>query len=203
MNHIKLFEDFNNNFISEDEFFDKMNECLNDITLLNNVRFEDLNESELITEAGVASLIVSVMLSAPKIMSIIGGIINKIKKVFNKDAEPSKVAEWLVKKGGKLEHFYLKVIKMFLKRSRIPSLRDADGNIIESELDKAAHIAFYTILAAAAVSAGMTTVTELGKYFAKGGVAALGLGGLKGALATIKTKEILDGVKLLASHTTH
>lgn len=149
----------------------------------------DLNE-------GAISLVVSLMLSTPKLIEIMGGMINKISNIFKKNKSGTKAGDWLIHTGHKLEHAYIKGIVYVLKYSGIGKRAKLSS---DEDYRKAATVLFYSILAVAAISAGIESVASI-KNALSAKAAATGTaayGAAKGGLAGIKISEILQAVKTL------
>ena len=66
-------------------------------------------------EEGLAGLIISTILSFPKLVALIGKLIKKVARLFGKDTSAEKAAEWIEKKGHQLERKYIKFIMKIVK----------------------------------------------------------------------------------------
>ncbi len=149
----------------------------------------EVNESsDLITE----SLVVSTILSAPKLIEIFGKIVRSIGKKLSSEGV-SNVGEWIVKTGHWLEKNYIGFYKRLLKFTGIAR---KSGIKSDAELEMAAKVLFYGTLAVAAVLGGLATLDSVEKVLDGGtGAASTGTaayGASKAALSGIKTKEVID-----------
>jgi len=157
---------------------------------------EEINEVEVELNEAVASLLISVLLSAPKLLEIIGGLIKKVSSIFVKDKGKVSAGDGFIHAGHALEGKYLKLLKTIIK---ITGMGKKAGLKTDEDYDKAAKILLYTILGVAAVTAGFASVEAIKAAIAGKGVSAAVYGAAKGSLAGIKTEEIIDGVMKLAS----
>jgi hypothetical protein len=144
----------------------------------------------------IASLLISVLLSAPKLLEIIGGLIKKVASIFAKDKGKVSAGDGFIHAGHALEGKYLKLLKTIIK---VTGMGKKAGLKTDEDYDKAAKILLYTILGVAAVTAGFASVEAIKAAIAGKGVSAAVYGAAKGSLAGIKTEEIIDGVMKLAS----
>jgi hypothetical protein len=153
---------------------------------------EEINEVEVELNEAIASL----LLSAPKLLEIIGGLIKKVASIFAKDKDKVSAGDGFIHAGHALEGKYLKLLKTII---RVTGMGKKAGLKSEEDYDKAAKILLYTILGVAAVTAGFASVEAIKAAIAGKGVSAAVYGAAKGSLAGIKTEEIIDGVMKLAS----
>ena len=68
-----------------------------------------------LNEAVITSLLISILLSAPKLLEIVGGMVNKIAAKFSKEKGEVPAAEALIHAGHYLEEKYLGLLKKILK----------------------------------------------------------------------------------------
>jgi hypothetical protein len=153
---------------------------------------EEINEVEVELNEAIASL----LLSAPKLLEIIGGLIKKVASIFAKDKDKVSAGDGFIHAGHALEGKYLKLLKTII---RVTGMGKKAGLKSEEDYDKAAKILLYTILGVAAVTAGFASVEAIKAAIAGKGVSAAIYGAAKGSLAGIKTEEIIDGIMKLAS----
>jgi len=157
---------------------------------------EQVSEADMELNEAVASLIISILLSAPKLLEIIGGIVKKVATKFAKEKGNVTAGDALVHAGHHLEEKYLGILKKIIKVTGIAK----KANIkTEQELETAAKVLLYSILGAAAVSAGLASAEAIGGALAGKGVGAAVYGVAKGSLAGLKGTEIIQGVKALTS----
>jgi hypothetical protein len=153
-----------------------------------------VDEAETDLNEAVASLLISILLSAPKLLEIIGGMVNKVATKFSKEKGKVTAGDGFIHAGHHLEEKYLGILKKIIKITGIAKKANLKS---EAEIDKAAKVMLYTILGAAAVSAGFASAEAIGSALAGKGVSAAIYGAAKGSLAGIKGNEIVDGVKKL------
>jgi hypothetical protein len=158
---------------------------------------EQVAEAETnLSEAVVTSLLVSILLSAPKLLEIIGGMVNKIAAKFSKEKGEVPAGEALIHAGHHLEEKYLGLLKKILKVTGIAK----KANIkTDAELEVAAKVLLYVILGVAATSAGFASAEAIGGAIAGKGVSAATYGLAKGSLAGLKSSEIVQGIKSLTN----
>jgi hypothetical protein len=156
-----------------------------------------VTESETdLKEAVVTSLLVSILLSAPKLLEIIGGIVNKIASKFSKEKGEVPPGEAFIHAGHYLEEKYLGLLKKILKVTGIAK----KANIkTDAELEIAAKSLLYVILGVAATSAGFASAEAIGSAIAGKGISAATYGLAKGSLAGLKGSEVIQGIKSLGS----
>jgi hypothetical protein len=147
-------------------------------------------------EAVVTSLLISILLSAPKLLEIIGGMVNKIAAKFSKEKGKVPAGEALIHAGHYLEEKYLGLLKKILKVTGIAK----KANIkTDAELEIAAKSLLYVILGVAATSAGFASAEAIGSAIAGKGISAATYGLAKGSLAGLKGSEVIQGIKSLGS----
>jgi len=157
---------------------------------------EQIDNADTELNEAVGSLIISLLLSAPKLLEIIGGMVKKIATKFAAEKGKVTAGDGLIHAGHHLEGKYLGILKKIIKVTGIAK----KANIkTDEELDTAAKVLLYTILGAAAVSAGVASAEAIGGALAGKGVSAAVYGTVKGGLAHLKGNEIVQGVKSLRS----
>lgn len=155
---------------------------------------EQIEEADTQLNEAVGSLIISLILSAPKLLEIIGGMVKKITTKFTKEKGHVTAGDAFIHAGHHLEGKYLNILKKIIKVTGIAK----KANIkTEADLEAAAKVMLYTILGAAAVSAGFASAEALGGFLAGKGVGAAIYGTAKGGLASLKGNEIIQGIKSL------
>jgi len=159
---------------------------------------ECITEDEELLNEAVASMAISIMLSAPKLIEWIGKavkfIVNQIKKVIGKDTQKENFGDKIIGVGHKLEKFYIKSIKFLLKTT---GLAKKAGIKDDKELEKTAKIIFYVILFGAAIAAGYATIDSIGSIISGNAGSTSGVatyGSIKGSLAGIKSSEIIGAL---------
>ena len=153
-----------------------------------------VDEAETDLNEAVVSLLISILLSAPKLLEIIGGMVKKIATKFSKEKGKVTAGDGFIHAGHHLEEKYLGILKKIIKITGIAKKANLQS---EQEIDMAAKVMLYTILGAAAISAGFASAEAIGGALAGKGVSAAVYGAAKGSLAGIKGNEIVDGVKKL------
>ena len=161
-------------------------EFLNDPSNKNLVK----EEKEQLKEG--ASLIISTILSFPKLLALLGKVIKKIARLFGKDTSAEKAAEWLEKKGEGLERKYIKFLMKIIKATGFAKKiwKKEDGKVDMIKLKETAEILMAVILIVAALLAAGTAVSEIGQVIAGKGGSAI-VGAVEGVLSGVKTSEII------------
>ena len=156
-------------------------EFLNDPSNKNLVK----EEKEQLEEG--AGLIISTILSFPKLLALLGKLIKKVAKFFGKDTTAEKAAEWIEKKGHQLEKKYVKFIMKIIKVTGFAKKvwKKEDGKVDMIKLKETAEILLAVVLAVAAFSAGNTAYSEI-----TGANGSAVLGAVEGVLSGIKTSEV-------------
>ena len=157
---------------------------------------EQVNEADVELNEAIGSLLISFILSAPKLIEIFGGLVKKIAKIFSKNKDKVTAGDGIIHAGHELELKYLKLLKLIIK---VTGLGKKAGLKSEEDYDQAAKVLLYTILGVAAVSAGYATVEAVKSAILGKSVSAGVYGAAKGSLASIKVNEIIDGIKKLVS----
>tara|TARA_R110000868_G_scaffold45364_1_gene150502 strand:- start:462 stop:1100 length:639 start_codon:yes stop_codon:yes gene_type:complete len=155
-----------------------------------------VDEAETDLNEAVASLLISILLSTPKLLEIIGGMVKKISTKFSKEKGKVTAGDGFIHAGHHLEEKYLGLLKKIIKVTGIAKKANLKS---ETEIDKAAKVMLYTILGAAAVSAGFASAEAIGGALVGKGVSAAVYGLAKGSLASLKGNEIVQGIKSLTS----
>ena len=164
-------------------------EFLNDPSNENLVK----EEKEQLEEG--AGLIISTILSFPKLLALLGKLIKKVAKLFGTDTSAEKAAEWSEKKGEGLERKYIKFLMKIIKATGFAKkMWMKDGKVDMIELKETAEIVFAVILTGAALMAGGTAASEIGQAVSGTGGNAI-LGAIEGTLSGIKSAEIIQIVK--------
>ena len=156
-------------------------EFLNDPSNKNLVK----EEKEQLEEG--AGLIISTILSFPKLLALLVKLIKKVAKFFGKDTTAEKAAEWIEKKGHQLEKKYVKFIMKIIKVTGFAKKvwKKEDGKVDMIKLKETAEILLAVVLAVAAFSAGNTAYSEI-----TGANGSAVLGAVEGVLSGIKTSEV-------------
>ena len=146
-------------------------------------------EKEQLDES-LAGLIVGGVLSAPKLIALLGKFIKKISKVFGKDTSEEGIGAWIEKKGEQLEGLYIKGLMKAIKFTGLAKSvwKKEDGSIDKDKLHDTAEVLFAVILVIAAAAAGQTAFSAL-----KDGSGIMAA--IEGGLTGIKGSEILAIVK--------
>ena len=155
-----------------------------------------VDESDTKLDEAVGSILLSILLSAPKLLEIIGGIVNKVSAKFSKEKGEVPPGEAFIHAGHYLEEKYLGILKKIIKVTGIAKKANIKS---DTELDVAARVLLYTVLGAAAVSAGFASAEAIGAALTGKGVSAATYGAAKGSLAGLKGTEIVQGVKKLVA----
>ena len=121
-------------------------------------------------------------------------MVKKIATKFSKEKGKVAAGDGFIHAGHHLEQKYLGLLKKVIKVTGIAKKANLKS---EAEIDKAAKVMLYTVLGAAAVSAGFASVEAIGGALAGKGVSAAVYGAAKGGLAHLKGTEVVDGVKKL------
>ena len=155
-----------------------------------------VDEAETDLNEAVVSLLISILLSAPKLLEIIGGMVKKVATKFSKEKGKVTAGDGFIHAGHHLEEKYLSILKKIIKVTGIAK----KANIkTDEELETAAKVLLYSILGAAAISAGFASAEAIGGALAGKGVSAAVYGLAKGSLASLKGNEIVQGIKSLTS----
>jgi len=154
--------------------------------------FNDSSNKNLIKEEkeqldeSLTGLIIGGLLSAPKLIALLGKLIKKISKVFGKDTSEEGIGAWIEKKGEQLEGTYIKGLMQAIKFTGLAKSvwKKEDGSVDKEKLHDTAEVIFAVILAVAAVGAGGTAISAL-----KSGSGIMAA--IEGGLTGIKSSEIL------------
>jgi len=122
---------------------------------LNDSINENIIEDKTQLEESAIGLIAGGLLSAPKLLALLGKLIKKIAKLFGKDTSEEGVAAKIEKAGENLEKKYIKLLMKAIKLTGLAKKvwTKEDGSIDQDELHDTAEVVFAVILAVAAVSA--------------------------------------------------
>jgi len=156
-------------------------EFLNDPSNKNLIK----EEREQIDEA-IGGLIVGGILSAPKLIALLGKLIKKIQGLFGKEASEEGIATKIEKAGENLEKKYIKFLMKAIQMTGIAKQvwKKEDGSVDKEKLHDTAEVIFAVILTVAAVAAGGTAISAL-----KSGSGIMAA--IEGGLTGIKSSEIL------------
>lgn len=157
---------------------------------------EQVDEAETDLNEAVLSLLISILLSSPKLLEIIGGLVNKVAAKFSKEKGKVSAGDGFIHAGHYLEEKYLGLLKKIIKFTGIAKKANLAS---EEDIDKAAKVMLYTILGSAALLAGYASIEAIGSAIAGKGVNAAIYGAAKGSLASLKGTEVVDGIKKLTS----
>ena len=163
-------------------------EFLNDPSNKNLIK----EEKEKIDEA-IGGLIAGAILSAPKLIALLGKLIKKISKVFGKDTSEEGIGAWIEKGGENLEKKYITILMKVIQLTGLAKSvwKKEDGSIDKEKLHDTAEVLFAVILTIAAVAAGGTAISAL-----KSGSGIMAA--IEGGLTGIKSSEILGIVQKIA-----
>ena len=168
-------------------------------------------EKQQLNEENIPALIIGGILSAPKIISVLGKAIQKIVKLFKKikakitgkDASEEEgvnaVSKWLESKSHTLHDKYIKFFKWVVKTFKIAQAfwKDDNGKIDENKLAMTAEVLLFVCVATAAYFSltGSVAAAQSGHPV----MAAIegGLTNIKGAELTQIIKKV--GPKLMAA----
>jgi hypothetical protein len=174
----------------------------NEINLIFEEFFASITEEDLLVEEvtteekeqvneGIGLVIAGAILSAPKIINLLGKLIKRIQKLLGKTPSEDGVAAWIEKQGKNLEGKYVKVLMKAIKLFGIAKNVWTDkktGEVNEEKLEDTAEVILAIVLMVAGALAGV------------GGFEALESGSnivaaIEGSLTGIKGAEILGIVK--------
>lgn len=146
---------------------------------------ENLIEDKTQLEESITGLIVGGILSAPKLIALLGKLIKKIAKLFGKDTSEEGVAAKIEKAGENLEKKYIKFLMKAIKLTGLAKKvwTKEDGSVDENELHDTAEVVFAVILAVAAISATGGAISA----FKDGSTL---FAAIEGGLTGIKSSEI-------------
>jgi len=142
-------------------------------------------EKEQIDEA-IGGLIAGGILSAPKLIALLGKLIKKIQGLFGKEASEEGIASKIEKAGENLEKKYIQLLMKAIKLTGIAKSvwKKEDGSVDKEKLHDTAEVIFAVILTVAAAAAGGTAISAL-----KDGAGIIAA--IEGGLTGIKGSEIL------------
>lgn len=150
---------------------------------LNDSVNENIIEDKSQLEESTLGLIAGGLLSAPKLLALLGKLIKKIAKLFGKDTSEEGVAAKIEKAGENLEKKYIKLLMKAIKLTGLAKKvwTKEDGSIDENELHDTAEVVFAVILAIAAISATGGAISAFKEGSALFAAIEGGLTGIKGA----------------------
>ena len=150
---------------------------------LNDSINENIIEDKAQLEESAIGLITGGLLSAPKLLALLGKLVKKIAKLFGKDTSEEGVAAKIEKAGENLEKKYIKLLMKAIKLTGLAKKvwTKEDGSIDQDELHDTAEVVFAVILAVAAISATGGAISAFKDGSALFGALETGLTGIKGA----------------------
>ena len=150
---------------------------------LNDSVNENIIEDKSQLEESALGLIAGGLLSAPKLLALLGKLVKKIAKLFGKDSSEEGVAAKIEKAGENLEKKYIKLLMKVIKLTGLAKKvwTKEDGSIDENELHDTAEVVFAVILAIAAISATGGAISAFKEGSALFAAIEGGLTGIKGA----------------------
>lgn len=136
------------------------------------------------------SMTLGLIVGAPGIISLLGKGVNGMSSLFQKDKKSGTVVGNALKKfGHSLEHKYIDVIGVMVKKAFPKRYGQQDPNDETSELYKVAHGIYAAMLVAAAVSSGAEAL-EAHNLIGKG---------LEGGLSAFKSTEVVGLAQKIAA----
>jgi len=165
---------------------------LNDLKKNSDEINDEIEDANVPLNEAITSLLISLILSAPKLMEILGGMVNRMGNSFREESTTNKFGDKFIHAGHSLEKKYLTVIKSILKLTGVTKEAHIKS---KHDYDVAARVVLYTVLGAAAVTAGFATSEAIASFIAGKGISTAVYGATKGGLATLKTQEIIKGIK--------
>jgi hypothetical protein len=150
---------------------------------LNDSVNENIIEDKAQLEESAIGLIAGGLLSAPKLLALLGKLIKKVAKLFGKDTSEEGVAAKIEKAGENLEKKYIKLLMKAIKLTGLAKKvwTKEDGSIDQDELHDTAEVVFAVILAVAALSATGGAISAFKDGSALFGAIETGLTGIKSA----------------------
>ena len=150
---------------------------------LNDPINENIIEDKTQLEESALGLIAGGLLSAPKLLTLLGKLIKKIAKLFGKDTSEEGVAAKIEKTGENLEKKYIKLLMKAIKLTGLAKKvwTKEDGSVDQDELHDTAEVVFAVILAIAAISATGGAISAFKDGSALFGAIETGLTGIKSA----------------------
>lgn len=150
---------------------------------LNDSVNENIIEDKSQLEESALGLIAGGLLSAPKLLALLGKLVKKIAKLFGKDSSEEGVAAKIEKAGENLEKKYIKLLMKAIKLTGLAKKvwTKEDGSIDENELHDTAEVVFAVVLAIAAISATGGAISAFKEGSALFAAIEGGLTGIKGA----------------------
>jgi hypothetical protein len=150
---------------------------------LSNSINENIIEDKTQLEESAIGLIAGGLLSAPKLLALLGKLVKKIAKLFGKDTSEEGVAAKIEKAGENLEEKYIKLLMKAIKLTGLAKKvwTKEDGSIDQDVLQDTAEVVFAVILAVAAISATGGAISAFKEGSALFGALETGLTGIKSA----------------------
>ncbi len=148
-----------------------------------------------ITEGPVAMLL-TVILSSPGVLKTLGAIVNSVAKLFKGKSATTKGGDWLIKLGRQLEGYYVNALRLILKKTGIAKRAGLKTN---AEIDKAAHVLLYSILAVAAIQSGVASISTIQSALSSkaASTAVAGTAAYGTASAVFDASETTSAIRLL------
>ena len=136
------------------------------------------------------SMTLGLIVGAPGLIGLLGKGVNGMASLFQKDKKSGTVVGNALKKfGHSLEHKYIDVIGLMIKKAFPKRYGQQDPNDESTELYKVAHGVYAAMLVAAAVSSGAEAM-EAHNLIGKG---------LEGGLSAFKSSEVVGLANKIAS----
>lgn len=136
------------------------------------------------------SMTLGLVVGAPGLIGLLGKGVNGMASLFQKDKKSGTVVGNALKKfGHSLEHKYIDVIGLMIKKAFPKRYGQQDPNDESTELYKVAHGVYAAMLVAAAVSSGAEAM-EAHNLIGKG---------LEGGLSAFKSSEVVGLANKIAS----
>jgi len=137
-----------------------------------------------------AGLALGLVAGAPGLINLLGKTVNTVSSVFQKDKKKGTVVGNALKHfGHDLEEYYISAIGDILKKAFPKSYGQQDVKDHKSDLYRAAHGIYASILVGAAIASGLGAMDAhnlIGK-------------GLEGGLSSFKTSEVIGLAQKIAA----
>lgn len=175
-----------NQQLTEAQIYEEINLIFEEF--LNDSVNENIIEDKTQLEESVIGLIAGGLLSAPKLLELLGKLVGKISKLFNKEQTEDSLGAKIKSIGENLEKKYISVLMKAIKITGLAKKvwKKEDGSVDEEKLNNTAEVVFAVILAIAALSAGSSFIKDPSSIF---GAVEGGLSGVKGSeIANIVSK---------------
>ncbi|MDA7649027.1 hypothetical protein N8580_01695 [Akkermansiaceae bacterium] len=170
-----------NQQLTESQIYEEINIIFEEF--LNDSVNENIIEDKTQLDESAIGLIAGGLLSAPKLLTLLGKLVGKISKLFGKDTSEEGVAAKIKKAGENLEKKYIKLLMKAIKLTGLVKKvwTKEDGSIDQDKLHDTAEVVFAVILAVAAISATGGAISAFKDGSALFGALETGLTGIKGA----------------------